>query len=85
MRTHDLGSSDVMLQWSAVASMDSHGAWSGAETLGGGFSSYPAEIPGCGNTERSVTEMTSSGSHPAEMLGGSGEGSGTGSTANVYR
>ena len=44
VRTRDLGSSDVMFHWSAVASIDSHGVWSGAGTLGGEFSSHPAEI-----------------------------------------
>ena len=61
VRTRGLGSSDVTLNWSAVASMDSHGVWSGARTLGGEFSPFPAEILSCGNTEGSVTEMTSSG------------------------
>ena len=50
VRTRDLGSSDVMFHWSAVASIDSHGVWSGAGTLGGEFSSHPAEILGCDNT-----------------------------------
>ena len=58
VRTRDLGSSDVVLHWSAVASMDSHGVWSGAGTLGSEFSSHPAEILGCDNTEGSATEMT---------------------------
>ena len=69
MRTLDLGSSDVMFHWSAVASIDSHGVWSGARTLGGEFSSHPAEILGCDNTEESATEMTDLGSHPKKVLG----------------
>ena len=70
VRARDLGSSDVMLNWSAVASMDSHGVYSGAGTLGGEFSSHLAEILGCDNTEGSATEMTDLGSHPKEVLGG---------------
>ena len=77
VRTRGLGSSDVTLHWPAVASMDSHGVWSGAGTLGGEFSSFPAEILGCGNTKGSVTEMTGSGSHPAGVLICGREGSGT--------
>ena len=80
MRTRDLGSSDVMLNWSAVDSMDSHGVYSGAGTLGGEFSSHPAEILGCDNTEGSATEMTDLGSHPKEALGGGREESGTAMT-----
>ena len=80
VRTRDLGSSDVMLHWSAVASMDSHGVWSGAGTLGGKFSSHPAEILGCDNTEGFATEMIDLGSHPKEVLGGGREGSGTAMT-----
>ena len=77
VRTRDLGSSDVMFHWSAVASMDSHGVWSGAGTLGGEFSSHPAEILGCDNTEGSATEMTDLGSHLKEVLRGGKEESGT--------
>ena len=80
MRTLDLGSSDVMFHWSAVASIDSHGFWSGARTLGGEFSSHPAEILGCDNTEGSATEMIDLGSHPKEVLRGGREGSGTAMT-----
>ena len=76
VRTRGLGSSDVMSHRSAVASMNSHGVWSGAGTLGGEFSSFSAEILGCGNTEGSVTEMTGSGSYPAEVLIFGGEESG---------
>ena len=80
VRTRDLGSSNVMFHWSAVASIDSHGVWSGVGTLGGEFSSHPAEILGCDNTAGSATEMTDLGSHPKEVLRGGREGSGTAMT-----
>ena len=66
----------MTLHWSAVASNDLHGVWSRAGTLGGEFSSFPTEMLGCGNTEGSVTEMTGSSSHLAEVLRGGREGSG---------
>ena len=65
IESRGLSSSDVTLHWTAVASMDSYGVSSGTGPLGGRFSSYPAEVFGCGGTEGSVTEMTGSGSHPA--------------------
>ena len=77
IESRGLGSSDVTLHWSAVASMDSYGVSSGTEPLGGEFSSYPAEVLSCGGTEGSATEVTGSGSHPAEVLRGGRKGSGT--------
>ena len=77
VRTRDLGSSDVMFHWSAVASIDSHGVrsrdtgWRIFLTSGGN---------GCDNTAGSATEMTDLGSHPKEVLRGSREGSGTAMT-----
>ena len=75
IESRGLGSSDVTLHWSAVASIDSHGVSSGTGPLGGEFSSYPPEVFGCGGTEGSVSEMTGSGSHPAEVLSGGRGGS----------
>ena len=77
MESRGLSSSDVTLHWTVVASIDLHGISSGTGPLGGEFSSYPAEVLGCGGTEGSVTEVTGSGSHPAEVLRGGRKGSGT--------
>ena len=57
--------------------MDSYGVSSGTGPLGVEFSSYPAEVLSCGGTEGSATEVTGSGSHPAEVLRGGRDGSGT--------
>ena len=77
IESRGLSSSDVTLHWTAVVSMNSYGVSSGTGPLGGKFSSYPAEVLSCGGTEGSATEVTGSGSHPAEVLRGGREGSGT--------
>ena len=58
IESRGLGSSDVTFHWSAVTSMDSYGVSSGTGPLGGEFSSYPAEVLSCGDTEGSATEVT---------------------------